>query len=234
MFSKSCLKFSLDVSLYISTACPLCYTFTLNPNYSESSSFLYPGTLSATGAKYTTLPIYGFLIWVSPSVAFTNPFPLTVVSHYFKSLSLHSSHTVSPLCSLCTCYFKRKLRSLCGNYLCILAVLPSIRQLHLTTLFLSSNLKGSGGLPAIEGRGCVWFCSLSLMPRLLPLVIFLFVLDLQLCLLCWPLSFNLYTFFKLLSKKSKSTNKNELTSLFTRFHCCCRSISLPTTHSHSP
>lgn len=56
-----------------------------------------------------TLQIHGFLIWVSLSITFTNPFPLTVVSHCFKSLSLHLSHTASPFRSQCTCYFKKKI-----------------------------------------------------------------------------------------------------------------------------
>lgn len=110
----------------------------------------------------------------------------------------------------------RKVRSFCGNYLCILAIPSSTKQQHLSPFFLSSSLKGSGVLPAIQGKAWIWFYSLSRMLRLLPLIslmsfifnFFFFAGPFSSTCTC---SSNFYP-------KNKSANRSKLASPFTRFH----------------
>lgn len=102
MSPKSYLEFVLDTSSSPSTFLSLSVLqCTCKPESIGEISFLTYRHMSATGANYTTLQIDGFLIWVSPSVAFANPFTLTVVSHHFKTISPpHKPYNLSPSLSV--------------------------------------------------------------------------------------------------------------------------------------
>ena len=146
-----------------------------------------------------------------------------MVSHHFKSLSPNLSHTIPALHSQWTSYFDKKIEVIVQKLLVRLC--DSLQHQTATSIIiLSSNLKGSGVLPAIQGKAWIWFYSLSLMLKLLPLI-FLYPLP--------SIFSSLLTLFlqpihalQTSIQKGKSTNKSRLTSPFTWFHRRYHPISL--------
>lgn len=160
-------------------------------------------------------------------MTFTNPFPLTVVSHCFKRLSLHLSQTASPFRSWCTCYFKKKIEVIVWK-LFVHPCDPLQDQMATSNNILTSFPPSYG----IRCPSCYWRQRLCFIlfpltePEAFAIRYFSFC----------PLS---STFPSLLAhflqpihilqtsiQKRNSTNKTKLTSLPSGFHCHYHSISL--------
>lgn len=146
-----------------------------------------------------------------------------MVNHYFKSLSPHSSHTISPLHSQCTWYFNKKIEVIVWKLF-----MPPCNSLQLQTA-TSINItffppilndqesflfKAKPAFDCIPSHRCWGFGHY-----------FLFVLYLQLFLPCSLFLQPVYI-LQTCIQKSKSANKNKLTFLFTRFYGHYYSISV--------
>lgn len=205
-----------------STDCPfLHHICNLESKYNDYSLFLPPGTW-VLQEQIIPLEMCGFLMWVSCSVAFINPFAL------WSATVPKVSHPIYTIQSLPTALstpaiLTRKLRSFYGNYLCIFAFPSSIKLLHLST-FLPFILKNQESFLLLKAKPVFEIFPYHWCWEAFAISSFLFVLYVQLLHLCWPLSFNLYTFFKLLSKEVNQQTETNW-PLFTRFHRHYHSIS---------